>query len=106
MDKQKVAQEIKNIVRQLVGKYKPEKIILFGSAVKGKFTSDSDLDFFILKSNVPFYGIDRMREVRNLVETDFPCDFLVAKPSEVKQRLSLGDPFVKGIFEKGKVLYG
>lgn len=106
MDKKQVKKEIQNITRQLIRKYKPQKIILFGSAVKGKFGPDSDLDFFLLKNKVPYYGIERMREVRRLIETNLPCDFLVAKESEVKERVSLGDPFIKGIIQNGKVLYG
>ncbi len=35
--------EIRNITRQIIDKYKPDKIILFGSIVQGKFTPDSDL---------------------------------------------------------------
>jgi len=106
MDKRRLEKEIKNITQQLIRKYKPVKIILFGSAVWGKFGPDSDLDFLIIKKRTPYYGIERMREVRRLIETDLPCDFLVAKPSEIEQRLSLGDPFVKEIIYKGKVLYG
>ena len=29
----------------------------------------------------------------------------VYKPEEVEQRLKMGDPFIKMIFEEGKVLY-
>jgi len=98
--------EIKNITQQLIEKYRAEKIILFGSAVWGRFGPNSDLDFLIIKKKTPYYGIERMREVRRLIEADLPCDFLVARPSEIEQRLSLGDPFVKEIIYKGKVLYG
>lgn len=106
MDKQKINHEIQNIVRQLVGKYKPEKIILFGSAASGKFDKDSDLDFLIIKKKTPYYGVDRMREVERLIETSLPCDFLVARPSEVEKRIDLGDPFLKLIFKEGRILYG
>ena len=106
MDKKLIEKEIQNIVNQLIKKYKPQKIILFGSAAKGKFSPDSDLDFLIIKKKTPHYGIERMREVRQLIDADLPCDFLVAKPSEIKERLFLGDPFIKEIIHKGKVLYG
>lgn len=98
--------KLDNIVAQLTINYKPQKVILFGSTVRGKTSSDSDFDFLIVKEDVPYRGIDRMREVRNIVNTDMPCDFLVAKPSEVKKRLLLGDPFMKEIMEQGKVIYG
>lgn len=98
--------KIEEIIHQLVNKYKPEKIILFGSAASGQFTKDSDLDFLLIKKNVPRLGIERMRQVRRLVETDVACDLIVAKPSEIEERLKMGDPFVKEIMEQGKLLYG
>lgn len=106
MNKKRVEKEIQNITQQLIKKYHPEKIILFGSAIWGKFGSDSDLDFLIIKKKTPYYGRERMREVERLIETSLPCDFLVARPSEIKERLFLGDPFVKEIIEKGENLYG
>lgn len=98
--------QIEDIKTQIVEKYKPERIILFGSAAWGKPNEDSDLDFLIIKNNVPYIGVDRMREVRRLVDTDAACDFIVAKPSEIKKRIKLGDPFVKKIINEGKVIYG
>lgn len=106
MSKKQIEKEIQNITQQLIRKYKPEKIILFGSGAQGKFGPDSDLDFFIVKKKTPHYGIERMREVRRLIETAMPCDFLVAKPTEVKTRIKLGDPFVKQIINNGRILYG
>lgn len=106
MNKRQLEKEIESITQQLIKKYQPEKIILFGSAAWGKFSPDSDLDFLLVKRDTPYYGVDRMREVERLVETALPCDFLVGRPSEIKKRLRLGDPFVKQILEEGKVLYG
>jgi hypothetical protein len=49
------------------------------------------------------------REIQNVVEQvvkyRLATDFIVYRPEEVAQRLELGDPFVKSIFEGGKVLY-
>lgn len=104
--KKQLDQEIKNITAQLIAKYRPEKIILFGSAAHGKFGHDSDLDWLIIKKETPYYGIDRMREVHRLVDTDMACDFLVMRPTEIKKRLSWEDPFVEEMVYNGKVLYG
>lgn len=41
--------EIKKIIQQIVEKYEPEKIILFGSFGRGKPTKNSDVDLFIIK---------------------------------------------------------
>ena len=39
------------------------------------------------------------------IKPRFPIDIMVRKPEELKQRLELGDFFLREIMEKGKVLY-
>ena len=45
--------EIQSITKQLIEKYGPEKIILFGSAARGETRPDSDADFLIIKKQTP-----------------------------------------------------
>ena len=104
--KPKIEEEIKYITEQIICNYKPQKIILFGSAVKDNWTKDSDLDFFIIKEDVPDNGLDRMFELRHLIEKNVAADFIICKPEEVEKRFCMGDPFIKMILTKGKVLYG
>jgi predicted nucleotidyltransferase len=106
MDEKELQKEIENITRQIIEKYKPEKIILFGSAARGEFREDSDVDFLIIKENTPFFGRDRMRELRRLIDKNVPSDFLIYRPSEFNERLRMDDPFLKLIIKEGKVLYG
>jgi len=106
MSKEEIEAEIKNITSQIVKKYKPRKVILFGSAVWGKFDpKDSDLDFFIIKEDRRRH-IKRMQEIYRLVEKGFAADFIVYTPKEVEKRLALGDPFIKMVIERGRILYG
>lgn len=98
--------EIKEITRQIVEKYLPEKVILFGSTAQGQFTKDSDLDFIIIKKDVPTLGIERMRQVRRFVQKNVAADFLVYKPAEFEEREKLGDPFIRSILREGVILYG
>lgn len=49
VDKQRLELEFKNILEQLKEKYKPQKIILFGSLAAGSITDSSDMDLFIIK---------------------------------------------------------
>jgi uncharacterized protein len=97
--------EISNIKNQLIEKYQPEKIILFGSAAWSR-DEVNDIDLFIVKSDVPYYGGDRLLEIYRLIKANAAVDYIVYKPEEVQDRLSLGDPFVKKIFQEGKVIYG
>ena len=105
MEKGSIFKEIENIKEQIIKRYKPEKIILFGSAAWGD-KEINDIDFFIIKKDVPYYGADRMIELYRLMDTNVAVDYIVYKPEEVKERLSMGDPFIKRIFKNGKILYG
>jgi len=101
-----VQKEIESITQQILSKYKPEKVILFGSAARGKFSADSDADFLIIKKETPLYGADRIRELSRLIERNIPVDFFIYRPEEFDQRLEMGDPFLKVILKEGKVLHG
>jgi len=98
--------EIQSITEQLIEKYGPEKIILFGSVARGEYDQANDLDFLIIKQDVPLYGIDRMRELDELIDRNVAADMLVYRPDEFEDRVRLGDPFIKAILREGRVLYG
>ena len=98
--------EIQSITTQLIEKYGPEKIILFGSVARGEYDQANDLDFLIIKQDVPLYGIDRMRELDELIDRNVAADMLVYRPDEFEDRVRLGDPFIKAILREGRVLYG
>jgi len=101
-----INRKVQDIVEQLVRKYRPQKIILFGSAARGEYDMVNDLDFLIIKEDVPHRGLDRLRELEQIIEKDIATDMIVYRPEEFEQRLRLGDPFIKAILEEGQVLYG
>lgn len=98
--------EIQNSTQQIIEKYKPEKIILFGSAARGEPNLDSDVDFLIIKKETPLYGVDRIRELSRIIDRNIPVDLLIYRPEEFEKRLQMGDPFLKSVLKEGKVLYG
>ncbi len=103
--RKKFDEEIKNIVEQLVRLYKPDRIILFGSLANANTKEGTDIDLFIIKKDIPALGVDRIRQLDALIKYRLATDFIVYKPDEVKERLRLGDPFIKSILKDGKVLY-
>ncbi|MFA6549161.1 MAG: nucleotidyltransferase domain-containing protein [Candidatus Margulisiibacteriota bacterium] len=96
--------EIKKVVSQAAEKINPEKVILFGSYAYGKPNKDSDVDLLFI-TNTELKGLKRYRWVNQYVSHIFPIDLIIKTPSEIKQRLSMGDPFYKEIISKGKTLY-
>lgn len=105
MNQIQVQDQIDSIKDQLIKKYKPQKIFLFGSAVTGNMTEDSDLDFLIIKDDTKTTH-EMMSEVYGLIKKNIAADFLVVKPADFNKRLQLGDPFFKSIISEGRVLYG
>ena len=105
MKMSKIKARLEKLKLQIVSRYEPEKIILFGSAV-GDDDKINDIDLFIIKEDTPDLGSERIRQLYRIVDTDLPVDYIVYRPAEVTERLTLGDPFIIDIFNKGKVLYG
>jgi predicted nucleotidyltransferase len=105
VSKSQFNEEIDNIMEQLIRLYKPNKVILFGSLAEGQIRPDSDIDLFIIKSDVPEIGVDRIRQLDGLIKYRLATDFIVYRPDELDRRLQMGDPFVKNILDKGIVLY-
>lgn len=96
--------ELKRIINILKSQYRPEKIILYGSAATGKVDPDSDLDIVIIKETTSrFY--DRIGEVLRLTRPTEAIDVLVYTPEEY-ERLKTESWFVgEEIQKKGKVIY-
>jgi predicted nucleotidyltransferase len=95
---------IQALCEAIVQGFHPETVVLFGSYAYGKPDEDSDVDLLVI---MPFQGkaprfaaeiIARLRPV-------FPVDILVRDPGTLRLRLELGDPFLREVMDRGKVLY-
>ena len=94
-------------VEKIIKSYFPQKVILFGSSVKGRQHSDSDIDLLIIKDTKERF-IDRWIKVRKIISDPgmrIPIDTLVLTPGEISERLIKGDLFIKEILPEGKILY-
>ena len=96
--------DIKALSNQIVTRFDPEQIILFGSYASGKPGNDSDVDLLVV---MRFEG-RRFRqsvEILNAIRPKFPVDLIVWRPEEVKRRYRLGDPLIGDALDKGRVIY-
>ncbi len=97
--------ELSRIVNVLKEKYKPEKIILFGSFANGKVHEWSDIDIAIIKDTKENF-IDRLHTVSFLTKPSVGVNFIVYTTKEAKEMMNRKHYFfVDEILEKGKVLY-
>jgi predicted nucleotidyltransferase len=86
-------------------KFRPAKIILFGSYAYGTATDDSDVDLLVIMPRTRERGERMSVRIRHAVPRTFPLDLLVRTPAEISKRLRWGDFFLREIMERGEVLY-
>jgi predicted nucleotidyltransferase len=96
--------QIEDVSGRIAAEFEPERILLFGSYAWGAPSPDSDVDLLVI---LPFEGkaVAKSVEMRLKIKPPFPVDLLVRTPEKIHERLALGDPFIRSILEKGKVLY-
>jgi predicted nucleotidyltransferase len=91
--------------QQLVERFAPEKVILFGSQARGEGRWDSDADILVV---MPFQGrhLAQIRAIRKSCHAGFPLDLLVRRPDEIAERYLGGDLIIREALDHGTVLHG
>ena len=97
-------EQIQELGRAIAREFQPHRIVLFGSYAYGRPHPDSDVDILVV---VPHEGKGWRvaTEIRSRVRPQFPLDLLVRTPAQMRERIALGDPFIKEVAERGVVLY-
>lgn len=96
--------QIEELSRHIAREFHPHRIILFGSHARGVPTVDSDVDLLVV---LPFEGkaVNKSVEIRLKFRPPFPVDLIVRTPEKIRERVEMGDDFMREILEEGKVLY-
>ena len=100
------AQEIiGEMVRRIVERFHPEKIILFGSYARGTAGPDSDVDLLVV---MPVSGSRRKLAVEiqtAITGMGLPKDVIVVTPEEVERDRNLVGTIIHPALREGKVLH-
>lgn len=98
-------EQISEIIKRIVGNFKPQKIILFGSYANGTPTEESDLDLLIIKeSDIP--SRLQNRKVRNILsDLRIPVDVIVKTPEEFQTYKNIIGTIIYPANKFGKVIY-
>jgi predicted nucleotidyltransferase len=83
--------------------FNPERVILFGSHAEGRADADSDVDLLVIMPTKRD-PVDESVAIRLAIRPPFPVDLLVRTPESIARRLEIGDPFIGGILQNGKLL--
>ena len=94
---------IRRFARQVAERFRPEKVILFGSHAYGTPHADSDVDILVV---MPARNqIDQACRIDDALDPPFPLDLIVRTPKNLAWRLAAGDSFLREIVTKGRILY-
>ncbi|MEK7100429.1 MAG: nucleotidyltransferase domain-containing protein [Patescibacteria group bacterium] len=99
--------EAKLITSKIVSYCNPTKVILFGSTANGTENIDSDIDLLVIKETDkkrPFRVKEIFESIRGM-NRNYPLDAIVYTPSEIENRLKIGDYFITEAMSQGRVMY-
>lgn len=96
--------QIQSVCDEIARRFRPERIILFGSYAYGTPTEDSDVDLLVV---LPFEGrrAKKAVEIRSAVYAGFAMDLIPITLERLQHRIEIEDFFLREVVEKGRVLY-
>jgi len=101
----KLAKIADEVTRRILETVQPQRVLLFGSSVRGVFTKDSDLDVLVIVRG-PVHRRQLAQKInRNLHGVGAPVDIVVATEEDIAQ---YGDKFgtiLRPALLEGQVLY-
>lgn len=93
------------MVRRIVDRFDPEKIILFGSYARGTAGPDSDVDLLVV---LPVVGPKRKKAIEihvALAGVGLPKDVIVVTPEELERNRDIVGTIVYPALREGRTLY-
>jgi predicted nucleotidyltransferase len=105
MTKAELQDTLEEMTRRIVERFHPDRIIVFGSYVKGTPTADSDLDILIV---MPVEGSRRSKANEiDLVLADrvVPVDLIVVTPEQYDRQKDMIGTIVREAVLDGTVIY-
>ena len=94
---------IRRFARQLGERFRPDRIILFGSYAYGHPHAGSDVDLLVVMPAAS--EVNQSIRMTLAFEPPFPLDLIVRAPAKLKRRLAEGSSFLEQIVKRGKVIY-
>jgi predicted nucleotidyltransferase len=96
---------LNEVVRRVLTVTRPNRIILFGSAVTGQMTEDSDLDLLVVEPD-PANTRDRSVKIRRaLGDVHYPVDVIVMSTERFEETKSIIGGIAYPANKYGRVLY-
>lgn len=96
--------EIDSIKKQIIEKYDPKEIILFGSVAKGTFREHSDIDLCIVMDTM--HKRELLTNMYIDIESNIPFDLVLYTIEEWENCINDKSSFAYSIINTGVKIYG
>lgn len=96
---------LSEVVRRIIKSAQPEKIILFGSAVRGEMDSHSDLDLLVIVQPGTHRRQTAQTIYRNMIGVGHPVDVIVVTPEDIRRFGRANGLVLEPALREGKVVY-
>ena len=96
---------LRDLVGRIVQRYRPLRVVLFGSYARGDYSAFSDLDLLLVLAQAPDWYKRGLEFRRFLQEEPVPIEAHIYTSEEYERMKKLENPFLLQIESEGKVLY-
>jgi predicted nucleotidyltransferase len=99
-----LAEWVPDVVEQIVDRFDPLRILLFGSVARGEDGPDSDIDLLVVLPELRDKR-ETMIELLRAAAIGPPVDVIPTDPDEIKRRGELLGTVLRPALREGKVVY-
>lgn len=105
LDKTKITKMIDEMANIIVGRFHPDKIILFGSHAKGNAGPDSDVDLLVVMP-APCAKRQKQIDIRLAIrDIHMPKDIIVVTSDDLEKYRNVVGTIIYPALREGKSLY-
>jgi predicted nucleotidyltransferase len=96
---------VERTVERLIAAFRPERVVLFGSFIKGTFSAGSDIDLLVI-ANLPGEIDPYRKRARQLAAGCFPpIDVALATHADLEDSTSSRAHFLISVLSRGITIY-
>ncbi|RIK31328.1 MAG: DNA polymerase beta [Anaerolineae bacterium] len=96
---------LKEVTRRIVDSVKPQRVLLFGSAARGRMNRNSDFDLLVVMSGRAHRRNAAQTIYRNLRGSGVAVDIVVATENDLKKYGKRAGTILKTALQEGRVVY-
>ncbi len=97
--------EIREMVERILGVSNPNRIILFGSAVRGEVSGDSDIDLLVVMNEIEDRQGEYVRIRRSLSDLPYAFDIILVSEEWFEQSKNVVGGISYPAHHHGRVIY-